>query len=81
MYLIDIVLKLALYENTLPAGSQVPVVSFLRRTLTFSSPEPAEYSWLTCYASLPTLLRYAKPQDMKSLAPYSGDKTMLVKLI
>ena len=28
MYLIDIVLKLALYENTLPAGSQVPVVSF-----------------------------------------------------
>lgn len=49
MYLIDIVLKLAPYENTLPAGSQVPVVSFLRRTLTFSSPEPAEYSWLTCY--------------------------------
>ena len=42
MDLIDIVLKLALYESTLPTGSQVPVVSFLHRTLTFTSPE---YPW------------------------------------
>ena len=36
MDLIDIVLKLALYESTLSAGSQV------HRTLTFTSPE---YPW------------------------------------
>ena len=74
--MIDIVLKLALHENTLPAGSIVPVVSFLHWTLTFSSPE---YPWLTCYASY--LLSHAKSDDMKSLPPYSGDKKRLVKLI
>lgn len=54
----------------------MPVVSFLQWRLTFSSPE---YSWLTCYASY--LLSHAKSDDMKSLPPYSGDKTRLVKLI
>ena len=54
----------------------MPVVSFLHWTLTFTSPE---YSWLTCYASY--LLSHAKSDDMKSLPPYSGDKTRLVKLI